>query len=177
MNSYIIDTKRLGLRKWLESDIKSFVEMNQDADVMKYYPKMLTEQETLEMVERIRLHWEKNNYGLYAVELKSTSEFLGYTGFSVPTFESYFTPCIEIGWRFKKEFWHRGFATEAALACLEYGFQVLQFHQIVSFTAAVNVKSERVMQRIGMNYAGTFHHPKIPRDHILSRHVLYESYK
>ena len=103
----IIETQRLGLRKWLESDIKSFVEMNQDADVMKYFPKMLTEQEALEMVERIRSYLEKNNHGLYAVELKSTSDFLGYTGFAVPTFESFFTPCIEIGWRFKKEFWGR----------------------------------------------------------------------
>src|SRR3954447_10226295 len=114
MTPYIIDTARLGLRRLLESDRRSFVEMNQDPDVMKYFPKMLTEQETFELEERIRSHFEKNNYGLYAVELKSIQEFLGYTGFAIPAFESFFTPCIEIGWRYRKEFWGQGFATEAA---------------------------------------------------------------
>ena len=92
--------------------------MNQDAEVMKYFPKTLTDQETAEMVQRIRLHFEKHHFGLFAVENRLTKEFIGYTGFYVPTFESFFTPCVEIGWRYKKEVWGRGFATEAASSCL-----------------------------------------------------------
>ena len=103
MNPYIISTPRLHLRKWLPSDIASFTTMNKDETVMQYFPKTLTEEETLQMVTRINAHFEEHGYGLFAVEQKLTKEFIGYTGFAIPAFESYFTPCIEIGWRFKKK--------------------------------------------------------------------------
>jgi [ribosomal protein S5]-alanine N-acetyltransferase len=77
--------------------------MNKDIEVMKYFPKVLTDSETAAMVQRINL--------------KLTKEFIGFTGFSILTFETFFTPCIEISWRYKKEVWGRGFATEAAIAC------------------------------------------------------------
>ena len=174
MTSYILSTERLGLRRWIDADIAPFIEMNKDAAVMKFFPKMLTDTETMEMLERINLHFEKNNFGLFAVENKSTKQFIGYTGFSIPQFEDFFTPCVEIGWRYKKETWGQGFATEAANACLEYGFKILAFSKIVSFTAKVNVNSEKVMKRIGMKYVADFEHPKIEKDNVLCRHVLYE---
>ncbi|MEO6868592.1 MAG: GNAT family N-acetyltransferase, partial [Ginsengibacter sp.] len=83
-------------------------------------------------------------------------------------------PCIEIGWRFRKESWGQGLATEAAKACIDYGFNKLGFTKIVSFTSALNVKSEKVMQRIGMNYVANFDHPKIEKENLLCQHVLYE---
>src|SRR3954468_14700039 len=161
MPPYIITTPRLHLRKWLPSDIPPFATMNQDATVMQYFPKTLTDEETLEMVTRINAHFEKHHFGLFAVEHRLTKEFIGYTGFAIPTFESFFTPCVEIGWRFKKEVWGQGFATEAAIACLIYGFDTLQFEKIVSFTSAVNMQSEKVMKRIGMTHIANFDHPKI----------------
>ena len=84
MASYIISTERLGLRKWVDSDLQPFVEMGKDADVMKYFPKMLTDAETLAMVGRIKSGFEKNGFGLLAVENKSTKEFIGFTGFAIP---------------------------------------------------------------------------------------------
>jgi RimJ/RimL family protein N-acetyltransferase len=174
MNSYIISTKRLGLRKWKDSDILPFAEMNADPEVMKYFPNIFSEAETRSMVKRIQSHFGRNGFGLFAVEIKATGEFIGFTGFSIPGFESFFTPCVEIGWRYKKEFWGRGYATEAARACLTYGFETLQLKRIVSFTSPLNVNSERLMKRIGMNYAGDFDHPLIRKDHVLCRHVLYE---
>ena len=174
MSSYIIETKRLGLRRWIESDIQPFAQMNQDGAVMKYFPGILTEDETYEMEKRINLHFDKNSFGLFAVEEKLTGRFIGFTGFAIPTFDSFFTPCIEIGWRYIKEVWGRGYATEAATACLQYGFNTLQFDAIFSFTAAVNINSEKVMKRIGMKYLGGFYHPKIERNHILCSHVLYQ---
>ena len=174
MDSYILTTERLGLRRWIDSDVNPFAEMNQDAEVMKYFPRTLTEQETAEMVQRIRVHFEKYQFGLYAVENKLTKEFIGYTGFYVPTFESFFTPCVEIGWRYKKEVWGRGFATEAASACLNYGFGILELNKIVSFTSTLNIKSENVMKRIGMSYISDFDHPLIDKDSMLCRHVLYQ---
>jgi len=173
MSSYIITTARLGLRKWLPADLGPFTGMNKDETVMKYYPKKLTDEETLELVTQINTHFEKHGYGLFAIENKLTKEFIGYTGFAVPAFESFFTPCIEIGWRYKKEAWGKGFATEAAMACLHYGFETLGFDKIFSFTAVINTKSEKVMQRIGMTPIGHFDHPKVEESSVLCRHVLY----
>jgi [ribosomal protein S5]-alanine N-acetyltransferase len=174
MDPYIIATERLGLRRWLESDIEPFSKMNNDDDVMKYFPGKLNITETIALVEKINLDFNKNHFGLFAVENKLTTEFIGFTGFAIPTFDSFFTPCVEIGWRYKKEVWGQGFATEAAIACLVYGFNSLQFDEIVSFTSSINVQSEKVMGRIGMTHVTDFDHPKIENGNILCRHVLYQ---
>jgi [ribosomal protein S5]-alanine N-acetyltransferase len=174
MHSYIISTGRLGLRNWEDSDILPFAEMNRDLEVMKYFPNTFSEDETRAMVKRIQAHFERNGFGLFAVENKTNGEFFGFTGFSIPTFESFFTPCVEIGWRYKKEVWGKGYATEAARACLIYGFETLRFQKIVSFTSPLNVNSEKLMKRIGMNYLADFDHPLIQKDNALCRHVLYE---
>ena len=174
MNPNNISTERLGLRKWKDSDILPFAAMNGDPEVMKYFPGTFSEAETRSMVKRIQSHFDRNGFGLFAVEIKATGEFIGFTGFSIPGFESFFTPCVEIGWRYKKEFWGKGYATEAARACLTYGFETLQLKRIVSFTSPLNVNSERLMKRIGMNYVDDFDHPLIRKDHVLCRHVLYE---
>jgi ribosomal-protein-alanine N-acetyltransferase len=174
MKEYIIETSRLGLRRWIDSDTEPFAEMSADAAVMKYFLKKLNYEETLESIKRINEHFEKNGFGIWVVEDKTTKAFLGIAGLAIPFFESFFTPCVEIGWRFKKEFWGKGFATEAGKACLHYGFNELQLEKIVSFTSVLNTKSEMVMKRIGMKYATPFAHPNIDRMHILNKHVLYE---
>lgn len=174
MSPYILSTERLGLRRWIESDILPFIKMNRDAAVMKYFPKTLTEIETVALIQRINEHFHKNGFGLFAVEDKSTREFIGFTGFSIPAFDAFFTPCIEIGWRYKKEVWGQGFATEAANACIQYGFNALGFDKIVSFTSLVNKSSEKVMKKIGMVYLTDFDHPNIEKTSILCQHVLYQ---
>lgn len=174
IKSPIIVTERLYLRQWIDADITPFAQMNSDSDVMKYFPKKLSESETKEMINRINLSFDKNNFGLFAVENKSTGEFIGFTGFSIPQFEAFFTPCIEIGWRYKKESWGQGFATEAAISCIVYGFKTLRFGKIVSFTSAINKKSISVMEKIGMKYVADFNHPKIEETNCLCRHLLYE---
>jgi RimJ/RimL family protein N-acetyltransferase len=174
VGSPILTTDRLVLRRWTETDIEPFARMNRDVEVMKYFPETLSHEETIQMLDRIRLSFEKNNFGLYAVEDKLAGEFIGFTGFAIPSFESFFTPCVEIGWRLRKESWGQGFATEAAAACLKYGFTTLNFKKVVSFTSALNVNSERVMTRIGMRKVGDFDHPKIPLANILCKHVLYK---
>lgn len=172
--TYIISTARLGLRKWGDTDYLPFAKMNKDIDVMKYFPKTLTDEETASLIYRIDAHFEKHGFCLFAVEKLATKEFIGFTGFMVPSFESFFTPCIEIGWRIKKEEWNNGYATEAAKACLRYGFETLQFEKIYSFTSAINIKSEKLMQKIGMIKEGEFDHPNIPFDSALCRHVVYK---
>jgi RimJ/RimL family protein N-acetyltransferase len=167
-------TERLILRRWKKSDTEPFVALNKDGEVMKYFPALLSEQQTLEFLERIDAFFEQSNYGLYAVEIKTTGEFIGYTGFAKPSFNSFFTPCVEIGWRIAKEFWGMGYASEAGKGCLDYGFKKLGFDRVVSFTSLLNVKSENVMKRIGMTKIGEFDHPNLQPSSPLCRHVLYE---
>jgi RimJ/RimL family protein N-acetyltransferase len=169
----IIETERLILRNWRHTDIPFLIEMNLDKEVMKYFLNIPTEAETLQFYERVVNHFSKHGFGLYVVEDKIEHQFMGYTGFMIANFESDFTPCTEIGWRFKKEYWRKGYATEAAKACLLYGFSTLQFNQVYSFTSLHNKKSEAVMQRIGMKKVGEFSHPKIAKDSWLNLHVKY----
>jgi len=170
----IIHTERLTLRAWETKDLLDCVEMNLDKEVMKYFLSVLTKEQTIEFYDRVQKHFLENGFGLYVVENTITQEFLGYTGFMIANFEASFTPCVEIGWRFKKQYWGKGYATEAAKACLNYGFDTLGFDKIYSFTATPNIKSENVMKRIGMIKTGTFSHPKIDKEHILNLHVIYE---
>lgn len=173
MSNYVITTERLGLRRWLPADTEAFIAMNSDAAVMQYFPQPLQPQQTLAMLQRIEDCFTTNHFGLYVAEEKHTQTFLGFTGFSIPNFNNFFTPCVEVGWRYRKEAWGKGFATEAAKACIDYGFTTLHFDRIVSFTAKINLRSEAVMQRAGMTYVTDFKHPNIAKDHPLCTHVLY----
>lgn len=170
---YIIHTKRLGLRLWRKEDIHAFSDMNSDPEVMRYFPSVLTPHESAEALTRIMHHFEIFQCGLFAVDKREDGKFIGFTGFNRPAFDAWFTPCVEIGWRLNRESWGMGYATEAALACLDYGFKRLKFDKIYSFTSLLNRPSERVMQKIGMLREGEFDHPKIEPGNRLCRHVLY----
>lgn len=167
------EPERLIFRDWKKEDEHKFVEMNNDSDVMKFFPKKLNESESLELLTKIKSNFEKNGFGLYAVESKEKNEFVGFLGFNIAEFESDFTPCIEIGWRFRKEFWGEGLATEGASKCLKYGLEELDFKQIYSFTADINIPSKRVMEKIGLNFYKTFNYPNVKEGHILEKHVLF----
>jgi ribosomal-protein-alanine N-acetyltransferase len=171
--SYIFESERLGFRRWKDEDRLPFFHMNSDDDVMKYFPNKLTKVQSDDFVDRIEKNIELHGYGLLAVEIKKTREFIGFIGFSNPTFEAFFTPCVEIGWRLARKHWNQGYATEGARACLDYGFGVLGFEEIYSFTAQINTQSINVMKKIGMEELSTFNHPRISEDHPLNLHVLY----
>ena len=108
------------MRAFETKDLLDFKKMNEDPEVMEYFPKILTHKETTAFYEAIMDEFQSYGYGLYAAELKETGEFIGFIGFHHATFEADFTPCVEIGWRLKKEVWGKGLATEGAKACLEY---------------------------------------------------------
>lgn len=170
-----IETDRLRLRRWTESDRGAFAAMNADSVVMECFPKTLSTDESHAMVERIARHFDEHGFGLWAVEVKDVAPFIGFIGLARPRFEAHFTPCVEIGWRLAASHWGRGYATEGALAALAFGFRHLQLDEIVSLTAVQNHRSRRVMERIGMTHspADDFDHPSLPQEHPLSRHVLY----
>lgn len=170
---YIIETPRLGLRDWKDNDTPLFVEMNMDKHVMEFFPSLLSEEDTLVMIKRIKKFIAKNNFGLWAAEIKQTKECIGFVGLSIPRFQTDFTPCIEIGWRLAHNYWGYGYATEAAVACLDYGLNNLKLDEIVSFTSILNTRSINVMKKIGMEYLKNFEHPLIEDGHRLKKHVLY----
>jgi RimJ/RimL family protein N-acetyltransferase len=171
----ILETERLILRNWQESDVAPFVEMNQDLEVMKYFPDLLSAEETKNSVKRFKLHFREHGFGLFAVELKSEKKFIGFTGLAIPTFEAHFTPAVEIGWRLSSKYFDQGYATEAAKKVLEFAFEELKLKELVSFTAIVNKPSINVMKKIGMTHDAKddFQHPKLDKNHPLSSHVLY----
>jgi [ribosomal protein S5]-alanine N-acetyltransferase len=148
--------------------------MNSDKDVMEHFPHLLTEPESDSLFEKICLKIKENQYGLWAVESKKENELIGFIGFNDVSFPSEFSPCIEIGWRFKKEYWGKGYATEGANRCLLYGFSSLGFEEVVSFTSVRNLKSENVMKKIGMIKIGEFQHPYVADNSPLKRHLLYK---
>jgi len=169
-----LQTDRLNLRDWRQDDHAPFAAMNADARVMEFFPETSRRQEFDDLAGRVKKSLTQNGFGLFAVEVRDTKEFIGFTGFSRPGFEAFFTPAIEIGWRLKHSAWGQGFATEAARACLSHGFVDLGFEDVVSFTAVSNRRSIAVMERIGMTRdPKTFNHPDIGKNHPLSPHVLY----
>lgn len=168
-----IETPRLIMRSWKDEDIKEFRRLNSDEIVMRYFPKTLSDKEADAFLEAIQEELTAHNYGLYAVEVKENGEFIGFIGFHKATFDADFTPCIEIGWRLKKEAWGHGYATEGAKACIKYGFEQLGLKEIYSFTAEINKPSENVMKKLGMSYVKSFNHPKVESISPLFKHVLY----
>jgi RimJ/RimL family protein N-acetyltransferase len=167
-------TKRLLLRRWLEEDREPFAAMNADPRVMEHFPKLLERDESDAVVDRIETHFDEHGYGLWAVEISGVAAFAGFIGLAIPRFEAAFTPCVEIGWRLAAAYWGQGFATEGAGAAATFGFEHLKLREILSFTAVKNVRSRRVMEKIGMTHdpADDFDHPLLSAGHPLSRHVL-----
>ena len=170
-----IHTDRLLLRRWRREDREPFAAINADPQVMEFFPKLLTREESDARADRIEAHFAEHGFGVWAVELPGIVSFAGLVGLTIPPFSAHFTPCIEIGWRLAAEYWNRGYATEGARAALDFAFKYLVANEIVSFTVPANVRSRRVMEKIGMTHdvAGDFDHPSLPVGHPLRRHVLY----
>ena len=181
-----LTTDRLLLRPWRESDREPFAALNADPAVMEFLPAILSRAESDAMVDRIQDGFEERGWGLWAVEVVNPvfargalqtprMPFIGFVGLTIPRFEAHFTPCVEIGWRLMNAAWGFGYAPEAARAALRFGFETLELDEIVSLTSTVNLKSQRVMQKLGMSNdaADDFNHPNVPEGHRLRRHVLY----
>ncbi len=170
-----LSTGRLLLRPWRRDDLDPFAALNADPRVMQFFPSVLSRRDSDALGGRIAAYIDRHGWGLWAVEVSGVTPFAGYIGLSVPAFVAPFTPCVEIGWRLAHEHWGRGYATEGARAALAFGFAALKLEQIVSFTVPANVRSRRVMERLGMTRdpADDFDHPGLPAGHRLRRHVLY----
>ena len=170
-----LQTSRLILRNWKQNDIEPFAILNSDPRVCEFLPNVLSQEETLTSVIKIQSHFKKHAFGLFAVELISTKTFIGFVGLKYFSFDSHFTPSVELAWRLSWENWGQGLATEAAQKVTQYGFETLGLSEILAITAKRNQRSRRVMEKLGMftNEDENFLHPQLEYSHPLAEHVLY----
>jgi len=168
-------TERLVLRRWRSEDRGPFAELNADPEVMEHFQKPLNREESDEFVERIEAEFDECGFGLWAVEVPGRASFIGYVGLHRVPFNAAFTPAVEVGWRVAREQWGHGFVTEAARVSVRYGLDHVGLDEIVSFTTRGNVRSWKVMERLGMvrDPDSDFEHPNVPVGHRLRPHVFY----
>ncbi len=166
-------TQRVCLRQWREEDKPAFAELNADPLAMAHFPAPLSREESDALVDRCAAEIARQGWGFWAAEDMASGALMGMVGLH-PLHESLpFAPGVEVGWRLARLWWGRGMATEAAGAALDWGFDALGLSEVVSFTARSNVRSQSVMQRLGMQAAGAFAHPMLPAESSLNEHVLY----
>jgi RimJ/RimL family protein N-acetyltransferase len=168
-----IQTERLLLRRWRESDRAPFAGLNGDPETLAYFPATLSRAESDALVDRIEARFAAHGYGLWALEVRSTGEFIGFTGLAPMPDDVPGAGGTEIGWRLAKHAWHHGYATEAARAALDVAFNGAGLPEIWSMTAVLNTPSQAVMRRIGLTEVARFEHPRVPVGNPLRPHVTY----
>lgn len=161
------------LRHWKDSDFEPLADMNADPEVMRFFLAPQTRSESLDLFNRLRSTVDQRGWGVWAVEVDR--RFAGMVGLHVPEWELPFSPCTEVLWRLKREFWGHGIGYVAASQAMQYGFSKVGLSEIVAFTTPPNLRSIRLMQRLGMerDHQGDFDHPAVPEGHPLRRHILY----
>jgi RimJ/RimL family protein N-acetyltransferase len=168
-------TGRLLLRRWRAEDREPFAAINADAEVMEHYPATLSRERSDALIERFEDGFREHGYGLWAVEIPGERRLAGYVGLAPVEIDVAFAPAVELGWRLARECWGRGIAYEAARASCAFAFTRLALTELVAYTAAVNERSRRLMERLGMTRdpAEDFAHPGIAAGGRLQPHVLY----
>jgi ribosomal-protein-alanine N-acetyltransferase len=175
MNSPILRTKRLLLRRWTAEDRDPLAAINSDHDVMRYRYAPLNRQQSDELIEEIETCFDNHGFGLWAVERCLDGRLLGFTGLAISDFGAPFCPAVDIGWTLAKYAWGCGYATEAASASLDFAFRELRLSEIVAHTTSLNEPSRAVMSRLGMTHDphDDFDGPWYPVNHPHRRFVLY----
>ncbi|NNE25360.1 MAG: GNAT family N-acetyltransferase [Saprospiraceae bacterium] len=172
---YVFTSDRIGFREWEDTDLEPMSVLNGDKVVMQYFPGTQTLNQTQALIERMRSQYDKNGFCYFAVDFLDTNEFMGCIGCAEQFFESPYTPCIDIGWRLNKAFWHKGLATEGARACLDFMKNEHEIAKIMSFAPEINHPSIAVMKKIGMQYIGSFNHPALKDVPLLESCVAYST--
>jgi RimJ/RimL family protein N-acetyltransferase len=163
------------LRLWRDEDVAPFVALNADPAVTQFLPGPVTAAQAAQLFAAQNALYAQHGCCYFAAEIRETGELAGFVGLKYQDFAMPFAPCHEVGWRLATRHWGQGLASEGARAALRFGFERLGLDEIVSFTVTENVRSRRVMERLGMVHdpQGDFAHPALPAEHALSRHVLY----
>jgi len=168
-----IATDRLLMRRWRESDRAPFAALNRDPDTMRFFPSTLDRAASDALVDLIESRFDEQGYGLWALEIARTGEFIGFTGLNPMPAGVPGAGGVEVGWRLARHAWHQGYATEAASASMDVAFGGVGLDEIWSMTAVLNEPSQAVMRRLGLTEVARFDHPKVPAGHRLQPHVTY----
>ena len=171
---YLFQSDRLGFRNWIDSDISKMIDISSNPDVMQFFPAIATKIQTVEFIDRMKLMYIEKGYCYFAVDQLKDESFIGFIGLYYQTYESQFTPSVDIGWRLNKKCWNKGLATEGAKKCLDYGFNKLGLKNIIATAPIINIKSIRVMEKVGMKKLTEFKHPRLKSDKRLEDCVCYE---
>ena len=170
-----IETPRLRLRDWRDEDVEAWAQVNADPRVMEFFTEPWPRQRSIETAALMARDLRERGYGWFVLERKDRPGFAGIVAIDEVRYEVPFEPRREVGWRLAVDAWGDGFATEGARGLLEYAFRTLGWERVVSFTTAANLRSRRVMERLGMTHdpAEDFQHPRVPVGHPIRPHVLY----
>ncbi|MBV9731461.1 MAG: GNAT family N-acetyltransferase [Verrucomicrobia bacterium] len=138
----VLQTRRLILRQWQESDFLPYAKLNADQRVMEFMLGTMTEEETRQSIENIEKHFDAHGFGRWAVQIADSEKFIGFVGISIPTYTLPFSPCVEVAWRVCPDEWGKGYAPEAANEAMRDGFERVGLQEIVSFTTAAKTPRE-----------------------------------
>ncbi len=174
MNAYVFQSERLGFRNWETKDLSPMATLNNDDQVMKFFPFKPSEEDTRKFISRMQHMYTKRGFCYFAVDVLKTQEFIGFIGLSEQTYLPDLKIFVDIGWRLQKSAWGNGYATEGAKACLLYGFQTMDLTEIYSVASRINKKSIAVMKKIGMQRIKNFNHPKLVNSPELKSCELYQ---
>lgn len=164
---FLLQTPRLGLRNWTEVDKEPFYQMNSDPSVMEHFPAALSRRQSDDLWLRLKNHYQEYGYTYFAVDLLDSGEFIGFIGLKNQDYDYQYTPFVDIGWRILPAYWGKGYATEGAVACLNFAFEQLQLEKVFSVAVHGNLGSLRVMLKLGMRQIDEFIHPAFAADHPL----------
>lgn len=166
-------TERLLLRGWREADRAPFAALNADPEVTATLARPLDRAASDAFIDQMAQRWQERGFGLWAVERLEDLVLIGMTGLSVPSWAPERT--VEIGWRLARHAWGHGYATEAARAVVGWAFGTLGLPALVSYTAARNMRSRAVMERLAMtrDLTADFEYVGFPGGHPLRPHVTY----
>jgi len=158
------ETERLILREILPTDTTGMFELDSDPEVHKYLGnKPLKDlNQIINVINSVRLQYKDHGIGRWAIIDRKTNEFIGWTGLKFVTqptnnHKNYY----DLGYRIKRKFWHKGIATETAIICLEYAFTKLNLNEIYAAASIENLASNKILQKIGMNFIETFKYEEI----------------
>lgn len=170
-----LETQYLILRQWEKRDFPLYAELTSNKEVMKFFPKTLSREESDRAATKFMGLLLERSWGFWAVEEKKSQKFIGYAGLHAPQTKFPFSPCVEIGWRMEDRYWSNGYVKEAGEVILNCAFNQLALEEVVYFSSVNNKRAEEVVKSLGMQKENeNFNHPFVEIGHHLSEHYLYK---
>ncbi len=163
-----LETQRLILREMTQADYPALAAILQDEQTMYAYEGAFSDEETQVWLDRQLERYRQLGYGLWAVVLKETGQMIGQCGLTLQRWKD--REVLEVGYLLNRAYWHRGYATEAAIACRDYAFGALGAEAVCSIIRDTNTASQNVARRNGMHLADDGyikHHRGVDMPHML----------